>query len=956
MFIASLIVAAFIAVTGRTHAQQIQPPATQPHQDQTMKYQVLDQREDRLIVLLPNRMIVVAQALRTAPVVSTQVWVKTGSVYEQEHVGAGLSHFLEHLISGGTTSTRSEDQSNATLGLIGGRVNAATGLDTVHYYIDTTADHAAIAIDLISDWMQNSLITTAEYDRERQVIQREFESGQGSPGRIFWKLTQQARYQAHPARHPTIGYIDEFLAITRDEIYDFYKRMYVPNNMVFAVAGDIDPQQVVNQIAGLWGDVPDGELPELTLPIEPDLDQPTQLSGYAEINQPKLRLAWPGTKLGEEYDYALDLLAMALGQGESSRLVRTVRDQQQAVFTVSAYNASFPWGRGFVGVDADVRPLSAEDAVGLDPQQAILTAVERAKAKILEQVSQIRREGITDEELSRAKRKVLAQVVAGGQSAHDVASSAAHDLIAMGDPDYSDHYAQAIQDITPGQILAAASQYLDGQRLITVTLLPTPPDYEQQPLTRPVDAIDAADLASDPVLLDNIATVDRMHALATAAADDENQPVRLDPVQRYELPNGLRLLVQRNTQVPAVAMQMYSLGGLLADEPGREGVASAVASMSRKGTVNHTAEQIDQTLEDLGAQLGVRCGNNSGYIQAESLAEDWPTVLALMADVAIRPTFPDDEWARMQPRLVAAIRRQADSWSGQLDMVFRETYFGETHPWSQTTAGRAEVIEALTPQDLRDYHAAHLGAAETVLAVFGDVDPAEVARQVRTLFADMPEHAAVPFEPPSPPAPETSIEQVISRRPPAAVQIGFGPGITRRSPDFPALTVLTRILSSFPSGWLEGELRGAKGDGLAYAVWCYQITGAVPGSFVIGFNTSPPQVGDALGRTMSIVERARETLVDDETLARAKASVLVAEFLGKQTNSSRAADAALDALYDLPPDESERFMTAVRSLTADELQFAARMYLTNPVTVILTQEPVQLEGVGATVDADQSFE
>ncbi len=181
---------------------------TGPAIAQERSTKVLQQRPDRLIVQLPNRLIIIAQEIRTAPVVSAQVKVKTGSIYEQEHVGAGLSHFLEHLIAAGSTTTRTEKQSNAILGRIGGRTNAGTGLDTVTYYIDTTSDHTDTVIDLLSDWLINGQINQAEYEREREVIQREFESGRGDPGRSSpvseW---QRKRVPCAPARSRCVALI-----------------------------------------------------------------------------------------------------------------------------------------------------------------------------------------------------------------------------------------------------------------------------------------------------------------------------------------------------------------------------------------------------------------------------------------------------------------------------------------------------------------------------------------------------------------------------------------------------------------------------------------------------------------------------------------------------------------------------------------------------------------------------
>ncbi|MCX5659727.1 MAG: pitrilysin family protein, partial [Planctomycetota bacterium] len=332
-------------------------PASAPTPDGASAgpFEILQDRSDRVIARLPNRMIVVVQELHSAPVVSAQVWVKTGSIYEQEHVGAGLSHFLEHLLVGNSTSKRTEEQNKALLSHIGAEVNAATGLDAVHYYINTTAPFAADAVDLLSDWIQNSQITQEEFAREREVIQNEFAMGQGEPGRIFWKLTLQTRYREHPARHPTIGYLDEYLNITREEIVAFYKRMYVPNNIVFVVAGDVDRKAVLKQVAGLWAQAPTGKLPELSFPVEPSPSKPRTAEGTADIRQPMLRLAWPGTRQGAREDEALDLLGVILGEGEAGRLARTVRDAGLAS-TVSAYNASFPWGEGFFGIDATIAP------------------------------------------------------------------------------------------------------------------------------------------------------------------------------------------------------------------------------------------------------------------------------------------------------------------------------------------------------------------------------------------------------------------------------------------------------------------------------------------------------------------------------------------------------------------------------------------------------------------------
>jgi zinc protease len=910
------------------------------------EYVVLDERADRLIVELPNRMVVVAQELPTAPVVTAQAWVKTGSIFEQEHVGAGLSHFLEHLLAGGSTSNRDEQASNAVLGRIGAQTNAATGHDNVRYYVNTVSENTDDAIDLVSDWMQNALITDAEYARERSVIQREMEMRNSQPNIVLWKLSQLTRYQAHPARDPIIGYLDEFKTITRDEIYDFYKRMYVPNNMVFLVVGDIDKQAVVDRVAALWSDVPAGQLPEVSLPIEPAIDGPREASRYADIEIPKLRLIWPGTKLGDEGDYELDVLSMVLGQGESSRLKRNVRDDLRLATSVSAYNSSSVWTEGYFTVTAE--PTDRE------------ASLDELKAALLAEVAALRDTPVTQAELDRAKRKVLADIAQNNQSAEEVASTLAWEVISMAEPGYLKRYAEAVQSLTAEDMQAVAKKYLTDDRLITVALLPKQEGQDDDiPLTkRQAPPIDLATIEHQPVELDNEALIHRL-GKNLASAPDDTAGIEVDKPVTYKLDNGLTVVVQRSTVVPAVAIRLLWTGGLLADEPGREGVANAVASMLTRGTNNLTADQISETVEDLGATLGAKASNNTAYASATALSDDWPVVLNLLGEVTTQPAFDDGEWDKLKPRLLAAIDRAGETWIGELRQAFRSEFFGD-HPWSQVSLGRREVVESLTTDDLRAFHTAHLNASQVVLSVVGDVDPDAVHEAAKQLFGSLPANPDQMFEPLTPKTPEARIVQVATTKPATAFYIGFAPGVSRDDPNYPALAVLATVMSDFPAGWLEQELRG-RGPGLVYSVGASAWAGLVPGYTGVIFNTSAPQAVEALQRTMSVIQRAKAGGFDPADIQRAKAKVLTREFFGKQSLGDRAMLNALDVMYGLNDPGSMKFLKAVSETDAQTLTRMANEHLNHPVIVVLTNTPLndaQLEAAsrGELIPVEESAE
>ncbi|HVR30719.1 MAG TPA: pitrilysin family protein [Thermoanaerobaculia bacterium] len=893
-------------------------PAQEPTDAAPVGYTVLQESPDRLIVELPNRLLVVAQQLDAAPVVSAQVWVKTGSIYEQEHVGAGLSHLLEHLASAGTTTTRSEAESNRLLGLMGAETNAGTSLDSVSYYINTTAPHAEQAIELLSDWMLHSKIEPQELAREKEVILREFEMGQGDPGRILWTLTQEVRYDAHPARHPTIGYLDEFQKIEREQVVDFYRRMYVPNNMVFVVVGDVDREAMVRQVARLWAEAPARELPKLSFPVEPPPGGTRQAAGFASIQRPRLRLAWPSTRLGAPGDYELDLLAGILGRGEASRLARTVRDRAQVVTEIDAYHASFSWGEGFFGIDADV-------AAGVEP----------AKEKILAEVRHLLAAGITEEELATAKRQVLAAVAMSGQTAEGLASRLANNIVDTGDPDYHHRYAEKIQAITADAVVEAGRRYLVPERLMTVTLEPAPEGTSLELRNREAEASAAADLPREPVEIDNRRIAERVRA---SARKREARAVETTPIETFVLPNGLRVLIGRSTLVPAVAVEIYHLGGLLADPPARPGIANAAAEMRMRGTETRSAEELAREVESLGATIGTGSGNNTTFTRAVGLAEDLPRIVDLVADVTLRPSFPVKEWQVLRSRLVAAIDARTDHWTSEIATLFREAWYDGT-PWETNSLGRREVVEALTAGELRQAYFERLGAETAVLAVLGDVDPARVKELVAGHFGEMPRAGAVAFVLPEFEEPARTIVTRVSNKPLAALHLGLGPTPARHHGDFATLQVLAEALGAFPYGWLPQELRGL-GQGLVYAVSAFQFAGLGPGYFGVLWNADVEQLSTALERTVVVLDRVRTEGVAAEDLERAKAAVLAAEFLHKQALADRAGDAALNLLYGMDLEEPDRFAERVRAIDAAALRDAARRYLRNPVAVVLAPRPV----------------
>src|SRR3954469_20945469 len=197
--------------------------------------------------ILSNGLTIIVQEDRSAPVASAQAWCATGSVDEHEHLGAGLSHILEHMLFKGT-KTNPANAIAQKIQNVGGYINAYTSFDRTVFWIDVPKDGVAVAIDVLADAMMNSTLPAEEYAKEQEVIRREFAMGMDDPDRMAGQLLFATAYQRHPYRLPVIGLIDIFNQLTRDDVLRYYRARYVPNNLTFIIVGDVSAEIVFRQL------------------------------------------------------------------------------------------------------------------------------------------------------------------------------------------------------------------------------------------------------------------------------------------------------------------------------------------------------------------------------------------------------------------------------------------------------------------------------------------------------------------------------------------------------------------------------------------------------------------------------------------------------------------------------------------------------------------------------------
>ncbi len=532
--------------------------------------------------------------------------------------------------------------------------------------------------------------------------------------------------------------------------------------------------------------------------------------------------------------------------------------------------------------------------MALDPAN-----IDEAIRVVTEEIYRLKKEKVTGQELAKAKKLKAAEFYFGRQDMESLASSLGTSELTAGTPDFDRRYAERIQDATAEEIQDAVRKYFYDENISVAVLEPT-----------------------------KEAAPEEARAAGTAEAAE---------VQRHVLANGLTVLIKENHTSPVVSLGSYSLAGARVEDPAEPGIANFVARMLPHGTKKMSGDQINRELDSMGASF--YCSANHTRIESDMtvLSEDFPKGLAILADMLQNPKFDAAEMEKERPLVQAQILSRGDDWNTDaMDRMLVELF--KTHPYGRCPVGTSESVAALTPGDLAAYHAAHLTAGNTVLTVFGDVEPAAVLAQIEKAFKDWAPSKRVMPAALSEPA-RTEPARLTSNHDRAQTVIFMGyQGMPYASEDRYAMDVLDGIISgiNYPGGWLHTDLRG---NSLVYVVHAYNWTGLDVGYFGLYAATYDEALEQALNIIDGHMARIATDLVTDEELDHAKQLCIIMNETQRQTNSSQARDAAVSELYGVGYGYNENYGEKIAAVTKEDVLRVAQKYLKNPVTILRRPNP-----------------
>jgi zinc protease len=861
--------------------------------------------------VLPNGLVLLLDESHLAAVAEVQIWAQVGSADEGPGE-AGIAHFHEHMLFKGTARRGVAEVAGAIEGA-GGRVNAYTSYDTTVYHATVPSDGgSASASTCWRTWCAARCSTRTSWRREIEVVLEEIRRSDDSPPHVLRRGAVRRRLPG-----ASLPLADPRLAGERRQLRPRAGARLLPP-LVRARqpgGGRVRGLRGRRAVGGGAGAVRRGLAPagaRRARPAEPLQDAP-RAALLRALRARLLRDRWPAVALAHPDTPYLDLLAFVLGEGESSRLVRRVKEAEGLVDRVDA-SCYTPLDPGLFGVSADLDAERVADAV-----EAIAREVEAVRAA-----------PVSDEELEKARINFLASEHFERESVAGRARKLGTFEAIAGDWRCDAAYLESVRRATPDDLLRVARAHLDPRRVTVAAVLPEGAESALDEKALLAAAGRGAERAVRAAVPERIGAGLAPTAAAVIASAAPARASSFGPaIESYRLANGAVLHVEPRREVPVVALRGAFHGGLLAEDAETVGLTQLVTSMWLRGTRRRDAAELAHAIESIAADVDGFAGRSGFGLSMEATSDRFEAALDLFAEVLLEPAFAADELERERRDTLAALARREDRLGARVLDLFTGALWA-AHPYRWPVLGTPRTVASFTRADVRAHHARWVRGPNLVLALSGDVDPDRAAEQIASRLAGLDATPCPrPAPPVEPPLAAPCQVELHKDRAQAHLVVGFR-GLTVDDPDRFALEVITQLLAG-QGGRLFLELRDRRG--LAYSVSALNAEGVAPGFFAVTIGTAPDKLDEARRGIHEELAALVAAAPSEEDLARARRYLIGNFEIDRQRSAVRAAHMAIDALYGLGADAQRRFAANVAAVTADDVLRVARRVIDLPRAV-----------------------
>lgn len=869
---------------------------------------------------LPNGMEVYLHPSNFAPIISVQILVKAGSIDEDDidTQEGGLAHVLEHMLFKGTKKFPKTGQIASTVEFEGGDINAYTTFDHTNYHLTAPASFALKGAELLLDVVQNSLIDEEELKKELEVILEEIKRSRDNPNAVLSHNMFSIFYNGTRMAKPVIGYQPIVEKFSREQVYSFYKKWYIPNNMIFIASGDFDSDEMWNHLLELTKDFQPQSVPKRFRPELPKLsnslqNQPTAIIERGAWQEARVQLATLAPTLESHDMPAWDVFASILGEADTSRLTRILRDEMQIVTSIdcSCYTPKYPVGMlgiGFFGM--------ANNTL-------------QALKVIVEEIRRLAEVPPTQEELIRVLNTLKAQRIYSRESMDGISRCAGLSLQTAQKMEFESKYMHAVSKVTPIQIQKIAQNVMNqlelGKFCVSAALgQEILPNMTSSELTNTIlHAAKVIHLNEEPLET----SLQKSNSPSFNKASWLNHYFRktseINPdVKQIIIPlpgdKTLKINYRNSKRLPVVSGMLLLKGGLIHEPQDKNGVSGLMASMLTRGTLRQSYRKFIEELEDNASSISAFSSRDLFGMRFDSISENSLRTAQMLLDCFFRPEFSVNEWQRTHKETLEVIIAQKDSPVARISKLSQPMLFPD-HPYAKSGIGTEESLPNVTREDAQIFWSQLFHAKEFVFSVAGDFDLRSFVNLIESEFKSFfdSDYEAKELILPSPPKFPTNKSKRVAfdeiKREQAHITLSFR-SFPINDPRRTALELGANILAG-QGGRLFLDLRDNKS--LAYSVSASQSPNIFAGVFTTYIATASHKAKEAIEGMKYHIEMLAKIPPSKDELKRAQSSVLGSQSIESQHHNYQASQLAMSDVYGLDFDNFLKFSDRVNAVTPE---------------------------------------
>ena len=865
---------------------------------------------------LENGLEVILSEDHRLPLVAVNLWYHVGPANELPG-RTGFAHLFEHMMFEGSRHVPGSSHIHYLEAAGASDINGTTDFDRTNYFETLPSNQLELALWLESDRMGYlpDKLDQANLSNQQDVVRNERrQSVENAP---YGVVEEGVFHQLFPKEHPYYGEVIgshlDIQSAKREDVRNFFKLYYAPNNASLAIVGDFNPEKARELVQKYFAPLKRGEVVPKIKAHTPPIASERRAVIQDRVQLPRVYMGWLTSPIFKPGDAEADVAAAILGGGRSSRLYKRLVYEKQIAQDVSVNQQSLILGSVF--------ELEATARSGVKPED-----LEKA---IDAELDAFRKDGPTGAELTRARNVIESRIIAGLETlggfggVADRLNSYNHYL---GTPDFLAADIARYENASTESIRAFAQGQLNGNQRAVIFGVPGKQDLGPEVPTPKAEQKDPSKNNGEPVNQD---------------AEWRKEPPKPGPAgalhlpvpERFKLSNGLTVLYSERPGLPLVAANLVLHGGSGVNPLDRPGLASMTARMLQQGTTTRTALQIADRVGDLGATLISGAGTDTTGISTRALSRNFPEALELLADVALHPSFPQAEIERVRSERLTAIVQEKDEPLALASRVLAAALYGPRHTYGYPDSGTTESIKAMVRDDLVHFWEQNYFPDDAALVVTGNIKLAALKPLLEKQFgawkAGKPAAAAI-----GSPA-TTDAKLILVDRPgaPQTTLVCFSMGLARSTPDYVPVEVMNTGLGGLFSSRINMNLREA--HGYTYGAGSFFRFHRAPGPFVAFSDVRTDVTAPATSEVFNELRRMRDTEITQAELVLSKDSIARSLPGRFERGTEAAASFAEIFTFDLPLDYYATLPDRINAVTIEQVQAVARKYIQPDKIIVL---------------------